>query len=110
MLNEIAEDMYVYQHVSLDEVPIITWKPISQEQLDYFNKTNLKSTCMHLQKAVKNGHTGSLYVTCIVLLFSGNEELKQQGIKLLGNMKKTNGLKRRLRICRNNLHSILKMI
>ncbi|KAL9163678.1 hypothetical protein ABFS82_06G056700 [Erythranthe guttata] len=131
MLNEIAEDMYVYQHVSLDEVPIIPWKPISQEQvtflntclqsenpeslyrqavLDYFNKTNLESTCMHLQKAVKNGHTGALYVTCIVLLFSGDEELKQQGIKLLGNMKKTNGLRRRLRICRNNLNSILKMI
>ncbi|KAL7140783.1 hypothetical protein ABFS83_08G010000 [Erythranthe nasuta] len=97
MLNEIAEDMYVYQHVSLDE-------------LDYFNKTNLESTCMHLLKAVKNGHTDALYVTCIVLLFSGDEELKQQGIKLLGNMKKTNGLKRRLRICRNNLNSILKII
>ncbi|EYU20125.1 hypothetical protein MIMGU_mgv1a021800mg [Erythranthe guttata] len=96
--------MYVYQHVSLDEVPIIPWKPISQEQvtflntclqsenpeslyrqavLDYFNKTNLESTCMHLQKAVKNGHTGALYVTCIVLLFSGDEELKQQGINIL---------------------------
>ncbi|EYU26998.1 hypothetical protein MIMGU_mgv1a013775mg [Erythranthe guttata] len=104
MLNEIAKDMYVYQRVSLDEVPIIPWKPISQEQetflntclqsenpeslyrqavLDYFNKTNLESTCMHLQKAVKNGHTGALYVTCIVLLFSGNEELKQQGINIL---------------------------
>ncbi|KAL9158981.1 hypothetical protein ABFS82_08G104900 [Erythranthe guttata] len=97
MLNEIAEDMYVYQHVSLDE-------------LDYFNKTNLESTCMHLLKAVKNGHRGALYVTCIVILFSGDEELKQQGIKLLRNMKKTNGLNRMLRICRNNLNSILKMI
>ncbi|XP_012846894.1 PREDICTED: putative F-box protein At1g67623 [Erythranthe guttata] len=38
MLNEIAEDTYVYQRVSLDEVPIIPWKPISQEQVTFLNR------------------------------------------------------------------------
>lgn len=72
-------------------------------QLDYFNKTNLRSACQNLDKALKSGHIGALYVTCIVLLFSGDDELKQKGIKLIGDLKKSRSLKRKLRLCRNKL-------
>ncbi|KAI3458301.1 hypothetical protein Pfo_014964 [Paulownia fortunei] len=130
-LNEIAEDTYVYQCVSLDKFPIIPWNPLNEKQeiflnrcrqygnpelmyrqavLDYFNRTNIESTCKNLQKALKLGHMGALYVTCIILLFSGDDELKKKGIKMIGNMKKSKYLKKKLKLCRSKLINTLRQI
>ncbi|KAK6145460.1 hypothetical protein DH2020_022280 [Rehmannia glutinosa] len=131
ILNEIAEEKQVYQRVSLDKFPIVPWKPLNEKQqvflnkcqqsenpdfmyrqavLDYFNKTDLRSACQHLEKAVKLGHIGSQYLTCIILILCGDDELIKAGIKILCDFRKSKFTKRILKFCRKKLIKILRQM
>lgn len=70
-------------------------------QVEYFNKINpnIRSTCEYLDRALKQGHMGAYYVTCIVLLLNGDDESKQKGIKLIDNSR----FKKNLQLSRKNL-------
>lgn len=63
-----------------------------------------------MRKALRLGHTGALYVICIILLFSGIDELKREGIKVIGEIKKSAFLKGKLRVCRKKLVEELKQM
>ncbi|GFP86304.1 putative F-box protein at1g67623, partial [Phtheirospermum japonicum] len=127
IFNEITEDKYVYQSVSLDKFPIVHWYPLNEKQksflnkcqeyenpellyrqavLDYFNKGKRRSACNHLDKAMKLGHAGAQYLTCIIMIICGDPESKAPGIKYLSEFKKSN-TKRVTRLCRNNLIKML---
>ncbi|KAL3652234.1 hypothetical protein CASFOL_001915 [Castilleja foliolosa] len=123
IFNEIAEDKYVYQCVSLDRFPIVHWVPLKEKQksflnkcqeygnpemlyrqamLDYFNRGKRRSACNHLDKAVKLDHKGAYYLACIIMIICGDPESKAFGIKYLSEFKKSN-TKHVTRVCRNNL-------
>ncbi|KAL3813590.1 hypothetical protein ACJIZ3_014858 [Penstemon smallii] len=124
LFEKIAEDTHVYRHVCLDKFPIVSWKPLTEKQKtflnkcqecqnpelmyreavrNYFTEKRLGSSYKCLQRAVKLGHLGALYVTCIILLFSGDDELIKMGVKLLGRMKKSRKLRSKVRVCREKL-------
>ncbi|XP_057785505.1 putative F-box protein At1g67623 [Salvia miltiorrhiza] len=130
-LREIAEDEDVYRHSCLDKFPIVRWTPLCDKQqkflnkciqsanpeisyrealLDFFYKTEIGSACENLDKAVKSGHVGALYVSCIVFLFSGDDRLKREGVKLISKMKSIGYLKRKLRLCRGKLKEELRQM
>lgn len=70
-------------------------------QLDFFNKSKYDSAFQNLIKASRLGHVGAVYVACILLLFSGNDTLKRQGIKMIGKIKSNE--KRKMRVYRAKL-------
>ncbi|KAL2462701.1 F-box family protein [Forsythia ovata] len=130
VLNEIAEDPYVYQNVSLQKFPVVPWNPLSEEEnaflnkcsefrnpellyrrgvVDYFSRNQLDSAFKWLKNAASLGHIGALYVICIILLFS-DDQFKQRGINILSAMKKSREFRRKLKYCRRNLIKILRMI
>ncbi|KAK4403017.1 hypothetical protein Sango_1042400 [Sesamum angolense] len=92
--HEAAEDTYVYRHMSLDNFPL----------LDYFTGKRPKSALGHLQRALDANHIGALYVTCIILLFSGDDELKACG------MKKSKYVRGKLKEDSDKLKSMLRLM
>ncbi|KAL2505837.1 F-box family protein [Abeliophyllum distichum] len=130
ILNEIAEDSYVYQNVSLKKFRVVQWKSLSKEEtaflnkcsefgnpeflyrkgvVDYFSRNELDSAYECLRKAASQGHVGALYVICIIFLFS-NDQFKQRGITILSEMKKSRAFRRKSKHCRRNLIEILREI
>ncbi|KAG6408759.1 hypothetical protein SASPL_131780 [Salvia splendens] len=71
--------------------------------LDFFKKTDLESAIRNLDKAVKMGHVRALYACCIISLMSGIDQVKEEGIKLMGKMIRNGYIKTRLRWCRRKL-------
>ncbi|KAL2529584.1 putative F-box protein [Forsythia ovata] len=82
VLNEIAEDPYVYQNVSLKKFRVVQWKSLSKEEtaflnkcsefgnpeflyrkgvVDYFSRNELDSAYECLRNAASRGHIGALY-------------------------------------------------
>lgn len=127
VLNEIAEDPYVYQNASLKKFPVGHWWPPSKEEISflnkcweygnpellyrrgvfgYFSRNQLDSAPEYLKKAAKLGHIGAIYVIGIILLFSDGE-CKQRGIAILSKMKKSRVLRRKLKDYRKNLNHML---
>ncbi|XP_042005995.1 putative F-box protein At1g67623 [Salvia splendens] len=123
-LREIAEDGDVYRHACLDKFPILEWSPLCEKKqkflnrckqtsnpeiwyrealLDFFKKTDLESAIRNLDKAVKMGHVRALYACCIISLMSGIDQVKEEGIKLMGKMIRNGYIKTRLRWCRRKL-------
>ncbi|KAG8367723.1 hypothetical protein BUALT_Bualt16G0102600 [Buddleja alternifolia] len=128
---DIAEDTHVYQHMSLNNFPIVAWTPITEKQqsfltkckecdnpellyrqavVNYFNDERSESTIRCLDKACKLGHIGATYAKCIVMLFSDDAEMKEKGVKLLGNMKKDRCSRRELKEGRDKLIETLSWI
>ncbi|KAL0414149.1 UNVERIFIED_CONTAM: hypothetical protein Sradi_1616600 [Sesamum radiatum] len=128
---EAAEDTRVYRHMSLDDFPLVPWNPLSEKQqafltkckecqnpeimfrqgvLDYFTGKRPESALGHLQRALNANHIGALYVTCIVLLFSGDDELRAAGVRLTADMKKSKHVRRKLREHREKLKSMLRLM
>ncbi|KAG8366360.1 hypothetical protein BUALT_Bualt17G0071700 [Buddleja alternifolia] len=126
--HDIAEDRYIYQCVSLDNFPIVAWTPLNEKQLaflakceecdnpelifrqvvvDYFGGKERKSAVSRLDRALKLEHPGILYLSCILLIFSDDNELKEQGAKWLCRCRK---LRRELRVYRDKLIEILRTI
>ncbi|KAK4425357.1 hypothetical protein Salat_1729700 [Sesamum alatum] len=127
--HEAAEDTYVYRHMSLDSFPVVAWNPLSEKQqtfltkckecqnpeimyrqgvLDYFTGKRPESALGHLQRALNANHIGALYVTCIILLFSGDDELKATGVGLMAGMKKSKYVRKRLKEHRDKLKRMLR--
>ncbi|KAL2226090.1 UNVERIFIED_CONTAM: F-box protein [Sesamum indicum] len=127
--HEAAEDPCVYQNMSLDNFPLVAWKPLTKKEeafftkcqdcqnpeipyrqavLDYFTGKGPKSALAHLQGALNANHIGALYVTCIILLFSGEDELKACGMKLMAGMKKSKYVRGKLKEHRDRLKSMLR--
>ncbi|CAA0821293.1 Unknown protein [Striga hermonthica] len=124
LFNEIAEDKYLYRRVSLDKFPMIPWNPSMEKKttffnkcresnnpeamyrqavVDYFNRSNLKSACKHLLKAVKLGHVEAIYLTCIILLLCGDNESRKKGVNMLARLRKSKSAQNKFKIWRNNL-------
>ncbi|KAL0385812.1 UNVERIFIED_CONTAM: hypothetical protein Sradi_2975500 [Sesamum radiatum] len=127
--HEAAEDTYVYQHMSLDNFPLVAWKPLTEKEqafftkcqdcrnpeipyrqavLDYFSGKRPQSALGHLRRALDANHIGALYVTGIILLFSGDDELKACGVKLMAGMKKSKYVRGKLKEHRDKLKSMLR--
>ncbi|KAL3813589.1 hypothetical protein ACJIZ3_014857 [Penstemon smallii] len=70
---------------------------------NYFIDKKIEAAYKCLQRAVNLGHLGAMYVTCIVLLLSGDDKSKKEGIKFLGRMKKSKNLRSKVLICREKL-------
>ncbi|KAL0349083.1 UNVERIFIED_CONTAM: hypothetical protein Sangu_1136100 [Sesamum angustifolium] len=117
--------------MSLDDFPLVPWNPLSEKQhafltkceecrnpeimyrqgvLDYFTGKRPESALGHLQRALKANHIGAVYVTCIILLFSGDDELKASGVRLMANMKKSKCVRRKLKEHREKLKSMVRLM
>ncbi|KAL0456849.1 UNVERIFIED_CONTAM: hypothetical protein Slati_1024100 [Sesamum latifolium] len=126
--HEATEDTHVYRHMSLDDFPLVPWNPLSEKQqsfltkckecqnpeimyrqgvLDYFTGKRPESALGHLQRASNANHIGALYVTCIILLFSGDDELKAAGVRSMAFLKKSNNVRRKLKEHRDKLKNML---
>ncbi|KAH7839629.1 hypothetical protein Vadar_006505 [Vaccinium darrowii] len=70
----------------------------------------LENGIEHLQKAANLGHDGASYALGIISLFSGDQLIKQQGIKTLSGIRNKANTSRRLRNCREELRAILRKI
>ncbi|CAA0834038.1 Unknown protein [Striga hermonthica] len=124
VFNEIAEDKYLYQCVSLNKFPMIPWNPSMEKKaaflnkcresnnpeamyrqavVDYFNRSDLKSACEHLLKALKLRYGEAIYLTCIILLLCGEDESRKKGVNMLAGFRKSKSTQNKLKMCRNNL-------
>ncbi|PIN11408.1 hypothetical protein CDL12_15990 [Handroanthus impetiginosus] len=131
VFKKAAEDKCIYQRVALelDRFPLVSWKYLNENKrafltrceecqnpeimyrqavLDYFSGKGTESGLECLERAVSSGHIGAMYVKSIVLIFSGNNESKETGIKWLAHMK--NCRSRGLKVQREKLISMLKFI
>ncbi|KAL0421062.1 UNVERIFIED_CONTAM: hypothetical protein Slati_3129100 [Sesamum latifolium] len=138
--QEAAEDTYVYQHMALDNFPLVAWKPLTEKEQAFFTKcqeshnpqipyrqalvthaylyflsyiyvdviffTHFISSTTSVEKGLNQ--LGALYVRCIILLFSGDDELKACGVKLMGGMKKSKYVRGKLKEHRDKLKSMLR--
>ncbi|PIN13767.1 hypothetical protein CDL12_13599 [Handroanthus impetiginosus] len=129
---EAAEDIHVYQHVSLDNFPFVEWKSLSEKQqdfltrcvecrnpeiifrqgvVDFFSGKGIESGLRFLQKAINLKHDGAKYVViCIILFFSRNDELKEKGIKILARMKMSKTMRQELKAHRDKFINMLRSI
>ncbi|GAV79122.1 F-box-like domain-containing protein [Cephalotus follicularis] len=100
-LNEIANNDYIYQQVSLEKVPVIPWWPNKQTSsfldrckksgnvealyrqgvIEYLSACNLESGLMYLRMATNSGHLGASYVLGVVLLCNNDDD--EEGINFL---------------------------
>ncbi|KAK4430009.1 hypothetical protein Salat_1301600 [Sesamum alatum] len=129
--HEASEDAHVYRHMSLDNIPLVPWTPLTEKQqafltkckdshnpeiayrqavLDYFTGERPESAPGHILRALDSNHIGALYVTCIILLFSGDDGLKACGIKLMVGMKKCRYVRTKLKEHRHKLQRMLRLM
>ncbi|KAH7840378.1 hypothetical protein Vadar_016186 [Vaccinium darrowii] len=127
---EASKDSSVFQQISLEELQIVPWR-ISREAyfffnkcmesgnpealyrqgvVDYFSFMRLEYGIEYLQRAANSGHDGAMYTLGIISLFSGDELIKQQGMKTLSGLKNKARASRKLRNCREELKAILRKI
>ena len=123
--SELAEDFYIFQQASLKKIPTnpfcLTKKAKSflklclkfgnpesffrQGVIDYFSLGRIKSGLEYLKRAADKGHLEATYVYGIILLCSEGE-LKQEGLRILSSLKKSNsgGLKE----CRKRTKTVMQ--
>ncbi|PIN23518.1 hypothetical protein CDL12_03766 [Handroanthus impetiginosus] len=115
--------------MSVYPFPLVAWKPLTEKQraflrrcqecqnpeimyrqavIDYFSGKRLESGLRYLQRAANLKHIGAMYATCIVLLFSGDNESRESGVKMLEGMK--NCMRRELKVHRDKLMNMLRSI
>ncbi|XP_011091701.1 uncharacterized protein LOC105172060 [Sesamum indicum] len=83
---------------------------MTEDKLDYFTGKRPESALSHLQRALNANHIGALYVTCIILLFTGDDELKADGVSLLADMKKSKYVRRKLKEHHEKLKNMLRLM
>ncbi|XP_074375511.1 putative F-box protein At1g67623 [Apium graveolens] len=124
-LNKLGDDKFIIQHVSLDKFPVIPWKISDQQAIfwdrcinsgnseaiyrrgivHYFGRFGKgdRESCMEcLQKAANLGHLEATYVTGMLGILLGGE-IKQRGMKIISDMKKSKMSKHRTREAREKL-------
>uniref|UniRef100_M1DHA0 At2g35280-like TPR domain-containing protein n=1 Tax=Solanum tuberosum TaxID=4113 RepID=M1DHA0_SOLTU len=128
VLNQVANEPYVYQKVTLVEFPDYIW-PLNRwsvvqkstsfldmckasenlealyrkNMFDYFNH-NDPNTLGIINQAADGGHIGASYALDIISIFKGGESMRE-GLMFIANMKKMETLK--LRRCRQKLRYFL---
>ncbi|KAI5670521.1 hypothetical protein M9H77_10885 [Catharanthus roseus] len=123
------EEGHIYQHVSLENFPIVAWHNeekhseffkkcqnsknpealYRQGVVHYFSDAKLDSAINCLKEAGNLGHLGAHYAMAIIFILC-EDERRQKGISLLSEMKKSKILGKKVKECRENLKGILKMI
>ncbi|XP_027122098.1 putative F-box protein At1g67623 [Coffea arabica] len=130
LLNEVSDADIVYQRVSLAKFELVPWhknhkvssflKKCRQCKnpdvlyrkgvVDFFTDKHGDSALECLEEAANSGHADAAYALGIIYIFVGGDELKRKGISLLSGMKKSGILKGRVKLCRDNLRALLRMI
>ncbi|XP_071925386.1 putative F-box protein At1g67623 [Coffea arabica] len=130
LFYEVSEADNIYQRVSLDKFEIVPWQKndklsrflkkcresknpealYRKGMVDYFTDKHKDSALECLEEAANSGHADAAYALGIIYIFFGGDELKRQGILLLSGMKKSRILKGRVKLCRENLRALLRMI
>nr|GMC65787.1 putative F-box protein At1g67623 [Ipomoea batatas]GMC65789.1 putative F-box protein At1g67623 [Ipomoea batatas]GMD89918.1 putative F-box protein At1g67623 [Ipomoea batatas]GME01287.1 putative F-box protein At1g67623 [Ipomoea batatas]GME17553.1 putative F-box protein At1g67623 [Ipomoea batatas] len=109
--NDLDDEDFVYKHMSLAKLPIVKWKPETEESkkkrclffqkcldagnlealyrkglVDYLGGKGAEDDALgYLKKAANAGHIASQYAVCIILIFLGSEH-KENGIRMLSEM------------------------
>ncbi|CDP16240.1 unnamed protein product [Coffea canephora] len=78
--------------------------------VDFFTDNHGDSALECLEEAANSGHADAAYALGIIYIFVGGDELKRKGMRLLSGMKKSGILKGRVKLCRDNLRALLRMI
>nr|XP_027060863.1 uncharacterized protein LOC113687457 [Coffea arabica] len=115
LLNEVSDADIVYQRVSLAN--ILHPQKIGLQHVtaalgpvDFFTDKHGDSASECLEEAANSGHADAAYALGIIYIFVGGDELKRKGMSLLSGMKKSGILKGRVKLCRDNLRALLRMI
>ncbi|KAK6122009.1 hypothetical protein DH2020_044247 [Rehmannia glutinosa] len=130
MLKEVGEHSLVYNHVSLDEFPVVAWhdpnettnnfinRCVESGNLDalykkgmaeYFGWDKLVIALEYLKTAVNSGHDGACYIISIILLSNG-DEFKHKGVSTLSRMMKSGEFREKIIIYRQDLIQLLTSI
>ncbi|XP_071916294.1 uncharacterized protein [Coffea arabica] len=78
--------------------------------VDYFTDKHEDSALECVEEAANSGHADAAYALGIIYIFVGGDELKRKGMRLLSGMKKSKILKGRVKLCRDKLRALLRMI
>ncbi|KAK9103170.1 hypothetical protein Sjap_020424 [Stephania japonica] len=107
LLHGLADDIYVFKHVSMERIPPIPWWPFSVDALsflqrclqshnpealyrlgmiEFFNKVQFKAGVALLERATSFSHDGATYVLGMILLCGEDEESRLHGIDVLDEL------------------------
>ncbi|KAJ9169374.1 hypothetical protein P3X46_017577 [Hevea brasiliensis] len=125
---EAASEDYVFEHVKMDSIPLFPWRDehyglssflarctesgnpealFRQGMMDYFFNWQNDSGLKFLERAASKGHPAATYVYGIILVRSVGHELRNKGVKLLTDLKRsTSSLG--ITECRKKAYSILQ--
>lgn len=78
--------------------------------VQYFGQSRLEIAINCLKEATNLGHMGAYYAMAVIYLFSGDELKKQEGMKILGEIKTSKTSRIKLKDYRTNLKSIINKI
>ncbi|XP_071918927.1 putative F-box protein At1g67623 [Coffea arabica] len=123
LFNEVSDADTIYQRVSLQKFEIVPWhkndkehfgksgsREIEIQEVDYFSDKHVDSALECLEEAANSGHPDAAYALGIIYIFVGTDELKRRGIRLLSGLKKSRFLQGGVKLCRDNLRALLRMI
>ncbi|KAK7264633.1 hypothetical protein RJT34_32242 [Clitoria ternatea] len=124
----VAEDDYVYHHVSMEKFPLVPhgWFQGKRESfflkrcgesgnsemlyregmVQYFSSLKLKRGLENLKKATIEGHDEAKYVYCMILMSGKGEDERKQGFDLLCSLKGYTCVRR----CRKRVKSFIKSL
>ncbi|GKV35164.1 hypothetical protein SLEP1_g43468 [Rubroshorea leprosula] len=131
-LLEAANDDHIFKHISIDKFErYITPYDNQSKQVssflqrckecgnsevlfragmsDFFGSKQ-ESGLKNLKKAVENGHVDAIYVYGIILLCSGDENKREEGLKLLSSFKKSQPKGFKLSECRERVENITRLM
>nr|XP_027083720.1 uncharacterized protein LOC113706022 [Coffea arabica] len=94
------------QTLNIEENASYSWSKI----VDYFSDKHVDSALECLEEAANSGHPDAAYALGIIYIFVGTDELKRRGIRLLSGLKKSRFLQGGVKLCRDNLRALLRMI
>lgn len=78
--------------------------------VQFFGRSRLEIAIKCLEEATNSGHMGAYYAMAVIYLLSGDELKKQKGIRIVGEIIKSNGARIKLMDYRANLILILRTI
>ncbi|XP_027099035.1 putative F-box protein At1g67623 [Coffea arabica] len=127
LFYEVSDADNIYQQVSLDKFEIVPWQKNHKVSrflekcresknpealyrkgvVDFFTDKHEDSALECVEEAANSGHADAAYALGIIYIFVGGDELKRKGMRLL---KKSRILKGRVKLCRDNLLALLRMI
>ncbi|PIN22461.1 hypothetical protein CDL12_04827 [Handroanthus impetiginosus] len=116
MLKEVAENSCVEVHI--DETDDFINRCLENGNSDalyrlgmvqYFGHDNLDMALKYLNKSGSLDHVGAYYVICIILIYSGDNFMKE-GVNFLSTMKLSREYRKRVKFYREHLIRILGLI